>query len=48
MPLSLEREAFPGWIERGIHVFARKARFIDIGTPDSYRDAQEFFCGEPR
>ena len=43
-PLSLEREAFPGWIARGIHVFARKARFIDIGTPDSYQAAQEFFA----
>jgi D-glycero-alpha-D-manno-heptose 1-phosphate guanylyltransferase len=44
-PLSLEREAFPEWIARGIHVFARRARFIDIGTPDSYRAAQEFFAG---
>jgi NDP-sugar pyrophosphorylase family protein len=45
VPLSLERESFPGWIGRGIHVHARKARFIDIGTPDSYRVAQEFFGG---
>ena len=44
-PLSLEREAFPGWLPIGIHVFARRARFIDIGTPDSYRAAQEFFAG---
>jgi D-glycero-alpha-D-manno-heptose 1-phosphate guanylyltransferase len=44
-PLSLEREAFPGWLARGIHVFAQRARFIDIGTPDSYRAAQEFFGG---
>ena len=45
-PLSLEREVFPGWISRGIHVFARKARFIDIGTPDSYQAAQDFFVGD--
>jgi D-glycero-alpha-D-manno-heptose 1-phosphate guanylyltransferase len=44
-PLSLEREAFPGWLETGIHVFAQRARFIDIGTPDSFRAAQEFFAG---
>jgi D-glycero-alpha-D-manno-heptose 1-phosphate guanylyltransferase len=44
-PLSLEREVFPKWIARGIHVFARRVRFIDIGTPDSYRAAQEFFAG---
>lgn len=47
-PLSLEREVFPGWIGRGIHVFPRKARFIDIGTPDSYKAAQEFFAGGTR
>ena len=44
VPLSLEREVFPGWIAHGIHVVAGKARFIDIGTPDSYSAAQEFFA----
>lgn len=43
-PLSLEREAFPGWLGKGIHVFAQRARFIDIGTPDSFRAAQDFFA----
>lgn len=47
-PLSLEREVFPEWIPRGIHVFPRRARFIDIGTPDSYKAAQEFFAGGTR
>ena len=42
-PLSLEREVFPAWIPRGIGVFARRARFIDIGTPESYLAAQTFF-----
>lgn len=42
-PLSLECEAFPGWIPRGIRAFPSEARFIDIGTPESYRLAQTFF-----
>lgn len=43
-PSSLETEVFPSWIERGIHVFASDARFIDIGTPESYTEAQNFFA----
>lgn len=42
-PLSLETEAFPAWIPHGIHAFASEARFIDIGTPESYALAQRFF-----
>jgi NDP-sugar pyrophosphorylase family protein len=42
-PLSLETEAFPAWIAQGIHAFASQARFIDIGTPESYSLAQRFF-----
>jgi NDP-sugar pyrophosphorylase family protein len=44
-PLSLEVQVFPEWIPRGIHAFARPARFIDIGTPESYALAQQFFEG---
>jgi NDP-sugar pyrophosphorylase family protein len=46
-PLSLERDVLPQWIPRGIHVFAQPARFIDIGTPDSYHAAQAFFGEAP-
>ena len=42
-PLSLERDVFPSWIGRGLRVFARRGRFIDIGTPESYSLAQSFF-----
>jgi NDP-sugar pyrophosphorylase family protein len=42
-PVSLETEAFPRWIGEGIHAFASEARFIDIGTPESYALAQSFF-----
>jgi NDP-sugar pyrophosphorylase family protein len=46
--VSLERDIFPGWIERGMHAFfADHARFIDVGTPESYRDADGFFAGTP-
>ena len=47
VPLSLKKpEVFPEWVSRGIHVFAREARFIDIRTSGSYQSAQEFFTGE--
>jgi NDP-sugar pyrophosphorylase family protein len=42
-PLSLENEVFPASLVRGIHAFASEARFIDIGTPESYALAQHFF-----
>ncbi len=43
-PLSLEKDVFPAWISRGIHAFPSTARFIDIGTPESYGLAQRFFA----
>jgi len=42
-PLSLEKDVFPHWIERGINVHPVEGRFIDIGTPESYQIAQSFF-----
>jgi NDP-sugar pyrophosphorylase family protein len=43
-PLSLEKEVFPHWVERGINVYpVEGGRFIDIGTPESYQSAQLFF-----
>lgn len=42
-PLSLEREVFPAWIEKGIWVHTSTGKFIDIGTPESYTEAQQFF-----
>lgn len=43
-PLSLEKEVFPHWVERGINVYpVENGRFIDIGTPESYQSAQLFF-----
>jgi NDP-sugar pyrophosphorylase family protein len=43
-PVSLEREVLPGWIGHGLFGYcAAGSRFIDIGTPESYRDAEAFF-----
>lgn len=45
--ISIEREVFPSLIKHGLHGYRGCRRFIDIGTPESYRDAEQFFRGEP-
>jgi NDP-sugar pyrophosphorylase family protein len=42
-PLSIERDVFPRWVGRGLRGFRCRARFIDIGTPESYSMAEQFF-----
>lgn len=42
-PVSFEKELFPKWITKGLYGFKSKGRFIDIGTPQSYQEAQSFF-----
>jgi NDP-sugar pyrophosphorylase family protein len=42
--VSLEQEVFPGWIGRGLRGWRSSGRFLDIGTPESYRAAEEFFA----
>ena len=42
--LSLENETFPHWAEEGMSAYCVKAPFIDIGTPDSLRQAAHFFA----
>jgi len=44
-PFSLERKFFPGLIGKGLYGFQSKGAFIDIGTPESYALAEEFFSG---
>lgn len=41
--VSLERTVFPDWIGRGLYGFHGDARFLDIGTPQTYESAAEFF-----
>lgn len=47
-PVSLERDLLPGWLAGGIHGFPSSGRFIDIGTPESLAEAEEFFAGSGR
>lgn len=42
---SLEREVFPAWVGWGLYGYQSQGRFLDIGTPDAYEEAQAFFEG---
>ncbi|HWB53682.1 MAG TPA: nucleotidyltransferase family protein [Tepidisphaeraceae bacterium] len=44
--VSIEREIFPLWIGHGLFGHVTLAPFIDIGTPESYAMAQNFFGRE--
>ncbi|MBM3882899.1 MAG: galactokinase [Verrucomicrobia bacterium] len=39
-PASLERDWLPAWLSRGLFGFRTRGRFIDIGTPESYAQAE--------
>ncbi len=43
--VSLERELFPSWLARGLHGYPSNGDFIDIGLPQSYYAAADFFTG---
>jgi histidinol-phosphate phosphatase family protein len=43
-PSSLERDVFPFLVGAGLYAYPGGGRFIDIGTPESYAEAQEFFA----
>ncbi len=40
---SLEKDIFPIWIEHGIYGYKSNTTFLDIGTPESYATANQFF-----
>ena len=40
---SLEREFFPKLVRKGLYGFCFEGEFIDIGTPETYLLAEEFF-----
>jgi D-glycero-alpha-D-manno-heptose 1-phosphate guanylyltransferase len=48
VPLSLERDVFPTLVGAGLSAYRGGGRFIDIGTPESYTEAQDFFAPAPR
>lgn len=37
--VSIERDVFPSLIGRGLYAYVAEGPFIDIGTPESYREA---------
>lgn len=41
--VSLEREMFPAWIG-GLYGYRNEGRFLDIGAPESYAEALQFFA----
>ena len=46
--VSLERDMFPAWIGRGLYGYRSEGRFLDIGTPEAYAVAEQFFAPETR
>ena len=42
-PFSLEREFFPKLIDQGLYGFQFEGEFIDIGTPETFALAKDFF-----
>lgn len=42
--ISLEREVFPTWIGGALYGYQSKAHFLDIGTPEAYAAAEQFFA----
>lgn len=40
---SLERDILPGYCSNGLYALKSTAPFIDVGTPESFRAAEEFF-----
>ncbi len=41
-PVSIEREIFPSQSGKALYGFQAEGSFIDIGTPESYRQAEPF------
>jgi D-glycero-alpha-D-manno-heptose 1-phosphate guanylyltransferase len=45
-PYSLERDLFPKLAGGELFGFCTAGKFIDIGTPESYSNAEQFFAGK--
>lgn len=41
--VSLERTMFPSWIEQGLYGYRSAGKFLDIGTPEHFVQAERFF-----
>jgi len=45
-PYSLENEFFPTLVNKSLYGMVTESLLIDIGTPESYQNAQAFFAGQ--
>jgi NDP-sugar pyrophosphorylase family protein len=45
--VSLEQDVFPSWIGRGLDGFAAPGPFLDIGTAETYAQAEAFLATWP-
>lgn len=43
-PVSLELDVFPGWIGQGLYGLQAEGTLLDIGTPERYAKAEQFFA----
>ncbi len=43
-PVSIERDVFPRWVDKGLCAFLTTGTFIDIGTPRSYTAARSLLA----
>ena len=46
-PSSIEYDFFPRMTGKGLYGCEAGGKFIDIGTPESYAQAEKFFVGKP-
>lgn len=46
--VSLEQEMFPAWIGQGLYGYRDAGRFLDIGMPEAYAAAEQFFAPDAR
>lgn len=42
--ISIEKDIFPNWIGKGFYGYKSNNKFIDIGTPENYARAEQFFA----
>ena len=42
--ISLERDLFPSWVDQDLYGYCNGERFLDIGIPEAYAAADQFFA----
>lgn len=42
--VSVEKDVFPNWVGKGFYGYKSNHNFIDIGTPENYIQAEQFFA----